>query len=140
MFKTWDSNSDGYLQFEEIEQNMGQLTQILNMNEIDLREMMRNADANNDGKLDYSEFVTAAFDKSKLLNRDNLDRVFKMIDTNNDKKISKDELSSVFGISQMPDGEACWQDIMDEVDTDGDGTISYDEFYEHMCKIIRRRS
>ncbi len=140
LFKTWDINSDGYLQFEEIEQKMGELTEMLQMNEDDLRRTLRNADANKDGKLDYSEFVTAAFDKTKLVNRQNLEKVFKMIDTNNDKKISKEELQSVFGASQMADGEATWQDIMSEVDTDGDGSISYDEFYDHMCKIIRRRS
>ncbi len=84
LFKTWDSNNDGYLQFEEIEQKMGELTDLLQMNEDNLRRTLRNADINKDGKLDYSEFVTAVFDKNKLVNRKNLDKVFQMIDTNND--------------------------------------------------------
>ncbi len=84
LFKTWDSNNDGYLQFEEIEQKMGELTDLLQMNEDNLRRTLRNADINKDGKLDYSEFVTAVFDKNKLVNRKNLDKVFQMIDTNKD--------------------------------------------------------
>ena len=29
-----------------------------------------------------------------------------------------------------------WTKIMDEVDTDKDGTISYEEFYDQMMKVL----
>lgn len=140
LFKKWDSNNDGYLSFEELEENMTDLTQLFTLNEAEMRLMLKNADVNGDDRLDYTEFVTAAFDKQKLLNKENLDRVFKMIDANNDGKISREELQSVFGTAQLEDGEATWLEIMEQVDTDKDGFISYEEFNEHMFDVIRRRS
>ena len=140
LFKKWDSNNDGYLSFEELEENMTDLTQLFNLNEKAIREMLRNADVNGDDRLDYTEFVTACFDKQKLLNKKDLDRVFKMIDTNGDGRISRQELQSVFGTAQLEGGEDTWLEIMEQVDTDRDGFISYEEFNEHMFDVIRRRS
>ena len=124
LFKKWDSNNDGYLSFEELEENMNAqgrliyqmkfsgrlgsplnyLTQFYALDEEAVRDMLMNADANKDGRLDYTEFVTAAFNKDKLLDKNNLDTVFKVIDTNNDGQISREELQSVFGTAQLEEG------------------------------------
>jgi Ca2+-binding EF-hand superfamily protein len=37
-------------------------------------------DTNHDGKIDYGEFITAAVNRSRLLNEANLDIAFKMFD------------------------------------------------------------
>lgn len=140
LFKKWDSNNDGFLSFEELEENMADLTQLFSLNENEIKEMLRNADVNKDDRVDYTEFVTAAFDKQKLLNKENLDKVFKMLDADGDGKISRQELQSVFGTSQLEEGEATWLEIMEQVDTDKDGFISYEEFNEHMFEVIKRRS
>jgi len=140
LFKKWDSNNDGYLSFEELDQNINEITQLFANDENAVREMLKHADVNQDGRLDYTEFVTAAFDKHKLLNKKNLDRVFKMIDADGDGRISRQELQSVFGTAQLEGGEATWLEIMEQVDTDNDGFISYEEFNEHMFDVIRRNS
>lgn len=119
---------------------MADLTQLFSLNEKEVKEMLRNADVNKDDRVDYTEFVTAAFDKQKLLNKENLDKVFKMLDADGDGKISRQELQSVFGTSQLEEGEATWLEIMEQVDTDKDGFISYEEFNEHMFEVIKRRS
>ena len=46
---------------------MSEITSFFNLNEPDVRKMMEAADVNNDGQIDYTEFITAAFDKQKLL-------------------------------------------------------------------------
>jgi len=63
-----------------------------------------------------------------------------MLDADGDGKISRQELQSVFGTSQLEEGEATWLEIMEQVDTDKDGFISYEEFNEHMFEVIKRRS
>ena len=104
---------------------MPEMTQLFSHGENAVREMLKNADVNKDDRLDYTEFVTAAFDKHKLLNKDNLNKVFKMIDTNGDGKISREELESVFGsTAQLEEGEAIWREIMGQVNTDNDDFIS----------------
>ena len=42
---------------------MSEITAFFNLNEPDVREMLNAADANNDGSIDYTEFITAAFNK-----------------------------------------------------------------------------
>ena len=42
--------------------------------------MLKSADLDGDGRLDFSEFMTAAFPKIELLTHDNLIKVFKMLD------------------------------------------------------------
>jgi Ca2+-binding EF-hand superfamily protein len=59
--------------------------------------MMKKADTNGDGNVDYSEFISAAFDKVKLLTEPNLQKAFSIFDQDGDGTISHAELSSVFG-------------------------------------------
>jgi len=49
-------------------------------------------DLNNDGKIDYKEFITASFNHAEVLNKKNLNVIFDIIDTNHDKHLSIDEL------------------------------------------------
>ncbi len=140
LFVKWDVNNDGTLSYEELKREMSDLTSILQISEADVEELMRNAGSNGDGFIDYNEFITATSDKQKLLNRENLVKVFSMIDANSDGSISKDELESVFGSAAFDQNGSIWQEILNSVDTDKDGQISYDEFNDHMVEVIRRNS
>jgi len=80
MFTQWDSNNDGELSLEELKQNMGGITEVFNLQEADVISMMKKADSNGDGNVDYSEFIAAAFDKVKLLTEPNLLKAFKVLD------------------------------------------------------------
>ena len=53
-----------------------------------ITQLMRLLDVNNDGKLTYSEFLTAAINHRNLLSKENLMLAFKTIDINNDGLIS----------------------------------------------------
>ncbi len=140
LFVKWDVNNDGFLSYEELKREMSNLTSILQMSEDDVVELMRNADSNGDGYIDYNEFITATSDKQKLINGENLVKIFAMIDTNSDGSISKDELESVFGSAAFDQNGSIWQEILNSVDTDNDGQISYEEFNDHMVEVIRRKS
>ena len=64
-----------------------------------------------------------------------------MFDVDGDGSVSKDELKLVFGgghVSQR--GEHVWDEIMEEVDKNNDGVISYDEFENAMKVVLQQRA
>ena len=72
MFIKLDKNNDGFLSLEELEAGMQDLCAIFHIDEPDVRDMLRSADTNGDGRIDYTEFIAAAFQKDLLLSGKNL--------------------------------------------------------------------
>ena len=72
------------------------------------------------------------------MTKQNIDIAFKMFDENKDGKISISELKRVFKSSMVSNDEdkQVWEQIISEVDKDGDDEISYDEFHEAMTAAI----
>ena len=97
---------------------------------------MKAADANGDGKIDYTEFVAAAMKKETMLTNKNIRSAFNLLDVDGNGSISKEELQQMFGAGH---DEAVWDDIMREVDADGDGDISFQEFEAAMKKVLQHR-
>ena len=62
----------------------------------DYNELMKAMDKDGNGIIDYTEFITAAIDKTAILNKDNLKAAFQMIDTDNSGSITIDELKNAF--------------------------------------------
>merc|ERR1719464_705835 len=93
--------------------------------EVDWKEMFDKIDTDKSGAIDYGEFVTAAVNKEKLVNEKNIDMVFKLYDKDGDGEITADEFKNVFrGAQSFNDGEGedIWEQILEEVDENGDGT------------------
>lgn len=86
-------------------------------------------DVNSDNNIDYNEFVTAAYDRMSLLNKENLDKAFITLDLNGDGNIEVEELRAGFAGYMVVASDAGWQDMLNEVDTNGDGLISREEFF-----------
>ena len=139
MFLQVDTSNDGFLSLDEIKQGMGKVLGSLQADSQDWIDLVEQLDTNGDGKIDYSEFITAAVNRARLLNSQNLEIAFKMFDVDGNGKISKDELRSVFHGGNEED-EALWQGIIEEVDRDNDQMISHDEFLLAMEEVITHRS
>jgi Ca2+-binding EF-hand superfamily protein len=95
---------------------------------------MNKLDFNNNGNIDYSEFIIAHMDSDKMLQEDKLKEIFNLFDIDQSGTITADELKKVLGAggpkagtnNDLDDNE--WDRIIDEVDKDGNGEISFEEF------------
>ena len=75
---------------------MADIMEIFHIDEEDWDKMVNAMDTDGDGKIDYTEFITAAYNRELLLSQQNLQIAFKMFDQDGDGTLSMDELKSVF--------------------------------------------
>ncbi|CAD8209837.1 unnamed protein product [Paramecium octaurelia] len=87
-------------------------------------------DTNKSGIVDYTEFITAAVDEKKLLNKFRLQQAFKMFDLNGDGYINKDDFKEISGGSN----ENLWNEILALGDQNSDGQLSKQEFIDILVK------
>jgi calcium-dependent protein kinase len=82
------------------------------------------------------EFLRATVDKTKVLTDQKLEYAFKLFDKNGDGMINAAEIKAVLGRDNLINDEETWKNIVKEVDTNGDGSISLEEFKNMMMKFI----
>ena len=92
-------------------------------------------DGDNNGYIEYEEFLRACLDKTKLMTRENLKFAFKFLDTDNSKTLNVKKILKAFLTKPNKEIETIFLITLKEVDKDGDGIIKFNEFYELMTKI-----
>ena len=97
MFLWLDTDQDGLLSFDELVVGMRTIAQSFQIEEPDVRAMFSAADITGEGKITYSDFLTAAYPKDILLSDQNLRNVFQIFDTESKGFFTKVELKQVFG-------------------------------------------
>ena len=102
-------------------------------------DIMAALDKNCNGVVDFTEFLTAAADKDVLLSEKNLRMVFNMFDKDHNGSISKQELKDIFETSEQKD-EQLWDEIFEQVDFEGHGEITFEEFKATMDKVVEKKS
>lgn len=103
--------------------------------EEEVDRIMKIADADGSGEIDYSEFVVATINKRKLLTDEKLVSAFSLFDKDGSGSISANEIKEVLGVGKNID-EKVWNEIITEVDGNGDGEISFEEFKTMMQKLL----
>lgn len=81
-------------------------------------------DTDNNGCIDYNEFLTATIDHHHLADQQDLKRVFRLIDLDRNGSISLQELKNILGSPDqrcMPEFQAVFEDIFSQVDVNADG-------------------
>eukprot|EP00347_Sterkiella_histriomuscorum_P020848 403336235 len=132
-FKALDKNSDGKLSREELIEGYTHILGDLAEEEVD--RIMLVADSDGSGEIDYSEWVVATMDKRKLLTNEKLEAAFNLFDRDGGGSISAAEIKEVLGVGKNID-EKIWNEIIMEVDANGDGEISFLEFKVMMQKLL----
>ncbi len=93
---------------------------------------MKTVDVDQNGSIDYSEFVMATLNKKNLLSAERLESAFKIFDKDNNGYIDVNEIKEVLGRSNTTITDDVWKDLIMEVDLNGDGEISFKEFQKMM--------
>jgi calcium-dependent protein kinase len=132
LFRQFDTNGDGVLSREEIFEGykayMGEFEA-----EKEAERIMQEVDLDKSGTIDYNEFILAALNRQKVLNKERLEATFKMFDKDGSGKISADEIRTILGNSNE---KGVLDAMIKEVDSNGDGEISLHEFKEMMLKFL----
>jgi calcium-dependent protein kinase len=134
IFSSFDKNGDGVLSRDEIYDGYKSiLGELEATKEVD--RIMKEADLDRSGSIDYNEFLIACSNRQKLLNKEKLEATFKMFDKDGNGSISAKEIKDVLGGALGGDAKLLDQ-IISEVDDNGDKEISLKEFKEMMLKFL----
>ena len=135
VFKAFDKNGDGKLSMQEVKEgyleHYGKV-----MSDEEVEQMFAAVDTDKSGFIDYSEFVVAAMNENQLTTNEKLAAAFKMFDKDGSGVISPDEIKEVlsFGGTNALNTDTL-NAIVKQVDENGDGEISFEEFVDMMKKI-----
>jgi len=132
-FALLDKNNDGTLTYKEIFDGFKQHK--IAMSE-DLEATINALDTDGSGTIDYTEFIAAGMTTKQYMKKEVIWSAFRTFDSDGDGKITKDELRQVLKSEDLSENDLTKQvnEMMDECDLDGDGTISWDEFQAMMDK------
>merc|ERR1712238_472391 len=108
----FDTNGDGSLTLQELNEG---LESVGVADASALRDLAKKLDTDHSGSIDYTEFLAATLDRSLATQEAACWSAFRVFDKNDDQKGSIEQ-------------------IMAEVDTNGDGEIDFDEFMAMMRK------
>ena len=131
-FLIFDLDHDNTISTDELGAVMRSLGQ--NPTQAELKEMIQEVDADGNGSLDFSEFLTLMASKIKSTDtEEELVEAFKIFDRDGDQLIRLKEIRHVFDIigEKMTDAEI--EDMICLADNDGDSDcLNFTEF----CKIM----
>jgi calcium-dependent protein kinase len=137
IFLTYDENLDGKITKKEMVKVFKNLLQIKNKAEEEVESIFKKLDNDNNGYIEYEEFVRASINKDIFVKEEILQFAFKFFDKDGSGEITIDELKAVFCIGKDCEvSEKVLFSILDKIDTDGNKEISYQEFKSMMEKII----
>ena len=130
-FNLFDKNGDGTITTKELGTVMRSLGQ--NPTEAELQDMVKEVDVDDNGTIDFPEFLTMMARKMKDSDsEEEIKEAFSFFDKDGDGYISAAELRN----ARTNLGEKVTDEEVDEMireaDIDGDGKVSYEEFLKMM--------
>ncbi|EAR92244.1 calcium-dependent kinase (macronuclear) [Tetrahymena thermophila SB210] len=148
-FKQLDLNGDGILTKEELKTAYKQIYSKKELSQINLEEIFDQIDLDNNGVINFTEFISATMDKQNSQQKEKLLQAFNYFDQDKNGYITQDELANIIGNSQEnsilnntqedPIFSSLWQLILEQSDKNQDGKIEFEEF-EYMMNLYAESS
>jgi calcium-dependent protein kinase len=129
IFRMFNTNDDGKLTKKEL---LDGLIKYFNEKEIkkEIDDIFLLLDGANRGFIEYEEFLRATLEQKTLLSNENLTYAFNFFDGDGCGKISVEKIKKFFVNDKV--SEDVFRNIFNEIDSNGDGEIDYDEFKDMM--------
>ena len=94
-------------------------------------------DGDNNGYIEYEEFLRACIDKKDILKKSYLKYAFKFLDQDRTETLTTQKIIKAFVMKPNLILEAVFNKTLNNVDKDGDGIINYQEFEELMLNCMK---
>lgn len=129
-----DRDGNGTISLDELQQGLGDRE-----NSEQLQRILAGADTDNNGTINYTEFLAATMEATTYLRQAYLQTAFKMFDTDNSGQIDSSEIKQLLEGEEFQDvySAAQLEQAIREVDQNGDGEIDFEEFLEMMRGIAQ---
>jgi len=129
LFKAFDKNNDGQIDYKEFEQGIMRLNS-KGIKKEEIQSFFNDIDSDNNKKIDYTEFIAATLQKNIFLKKEKLYDAFSALDKDKNGKIAKTDLMNVLKL--QPQHDHFVTELIKSADKNGDGFIDYKEFVEMM--------
>ena len=130
LFKLANKNEDGKLLRNELKETLLNFVSEEFLSNYD--EIFSQLDGDNNGFIDYEEFLRATLDRKSFVNENVLILAFDFFDKNRSGYISRDKIMSYFINTNTNMNEELFKKIFDEIDKNKDGKIDFIDFKEMM--------
>ena len=134
MFRYFNKSGDCKLTKEELKQglyNYKDKEEVDEMTDV----LFGRLDGDNNGYIEYEEFLRACIDKKSLMTKEKLKYAFRFLDKDNSKTLNAQKILKSFLTKPNKELEAVFNITLKQVDKDSDGIINFNEFLELMLKI-----
>ncbi|CAD8079067.1 unnamed protein product [Paramecium sonneborni] len=130
-FNALDQNHDGNLNKLELIAGYQEILKSKEQAEDKVNQILDALDLNHSNLIDYSEFIMGAMTFEKLVSIERIKQSFRMLDTNGDGYISKEELEDSMGFLETE----IWEQFLSDCDLNKDGKISEEEFTKMLVTL-----
>ena len=95
-------------------------------------------DNDNNGYIEFEEFLRACIDKKEILTEDNMKFAFKFLDKNDTGTLDASKIMEAFLTKPNPIIESAFHNTLLEVYKEGDGIVDYEHFKIIMMKTMEK--
>lgn len=137
IFKDLDKDGDGQLDKEEIKASYAKSAKGANSDE-EIDQMFNKLDVNGTGRIDFTEFLLATVNYKNDIHEKELRQIFNIIDKDKSGTLSRNEIGEFFNLSGKEQADQL-KALIDEADSNKDGVISVDEFFNIMNLFLKEK-
>ena len=135
IFQLLDKSGDGRLTYSELREGFGRIFG-KTVSDFEMEKIALDIDQDKNGYIEFEEFLRVSLNKTTLLSKENLKIAFDNFVKNGDGILSVEEIKEALGT----ENNDYIDKLVDKIDENHDGVISFTEFSNLMNSILNKES